>query len=54
MFCVDTLHPSQQFFNHVGSFSCLTSSKQRLKCLAQGHNAVPPVSQEPVTIRSQV
>ena len=29
------------------------STKQRLKCLAQGHNTVPLVSLLPVTLRSQ-
>ena len=28
-------------------FLGLTSTKQRIKCLAQGHNAVPQVKREP-------
>ena len=43
----DALHPSQQFFSYVGMFSCLSglkSTKQRITCLVQGHNTVPPVS----------
>ena len=32
----------------------LTSTKQRIKYLAQGHKAVSPVSLEPTTPRSQV
>ena len=53
--CVGALLPSQQFFNHVGMSSwILTSTKQRIKCLAQGHNTVPLVSLELMTLRSQV
>ena len=51
--CVDALHPSQQFFSHVGMFSCLhelTSTKGRIKCLAQGHNTVRIVSLELPTL----
>ena len=55
---LDSLHPSQQFFSYVGSPRrvCLggTSTKQGLKCLAQGHNPVPPVRPEPATFRSRV
>ena len=29
-------------------------NKQRIKCLAEGHNTVPPVSVELGTLRSQV
>ena len=50
-------HPSQQFFSHVGMFSCfhrLTSTKQRIKCLAQGHNTVRIVSLELPTLQSQI
>ena len=41
--CVNALHPSQQFFSHVGMFSCLhglTSTKQRIKvsCLRTHHS----------------
>ena len=42
--------PSQQFFSYVEMFSCLSglkSTKQWIKCLAQGHNTVPPVSISP-------
>ena len=28
LFCVDALHPSQQFFSHVGTFSCLPRLNQ--------------------------
>ena len=31
-----------------------TSTKQRIKCLAQGHNTVPSVSLEPATPQSEV
>ena len=31
-----------------------TSTKQRKKCLAQGHNAVPPVELEPATPQSRI
>ena len=31
-----------------------TSTKQRIKCLAQGQNTVPLVSLEPVTLQSQI
>ena len=41
----DSLHPSQQFFSHVGTGlpGLNLSTKLRIKCLAQGHKAVPPV-----------
>ena len=32
----------------------LTSTKQKIKCLAQEHDAVPPVRLDPVTPRSRV
>ena len=48
--CVDALHPSQQFFIHVGTLC----TKQRTKCHAQGHNTVPLLSLELTTLRSQV
>ena len=56
--CVDTLHPSQQSFSHVGTISCFPGvnqyiSKQRIKCLAQGHNTVPPENLKPANLRSQ-
>ena len=37
-----------------GVFPCKTSTKQRIKCFAQGLNAVPPVGLEPTTPRSLV
>ena len=58
--CIDVLHPSQQFFRNVGVISCLSrwnqfsTLLQRIKYLAQGHNAMPPVSLEPVTLQSEV
>ena len=39
--------PSQQFFSHIETISCLSGLnqfKQQIKCLAQGHNTVTPVS----------
>ena len=39
--CIDSLRPSQQFFSYVGMR--LLGLKQRIKCPAQGYNAVPPV-----------
>ena len=44
---VCSLHHSQQFLVIPGCFPVflgLTSTKQMIKCLAQGHNTVPPVS----------
>ena len=42
--CVHASCPSQLFFSHVKTFSSLPgldhSTKQRIKCLAQGHNTV--------------
>ena len=35
-------------------FLGLTSTKQRIKCLAQGHNAVPPVRLEPAAPQSRI
>ena len=35
-------------------FLSWTSSKERIKCLAQGHNTMPPVRLEPPTLRSWV
>ena len=40
--CVETLCPSQQYFRHVGTISCLpslpggTRTKQSIVCLAEG------------------
>ena len=45
--CVDALHPSQQFFNHVGMFACLSGLNQYK--IAQGHNTVPLESLKLVT-----
>ena len=50
--CFDSLHPRQQSFSQV--FLGWTSSKQRIKHLAQGHNTVPLVRIEPPTPWSQV
>ena len=47
--CFDSLRPSQQFFSYG-----LTSTKQGLMCLAQGHNTVMLVRLEPATPRSRV
>ena len=51
--CNDALSPSQHFLSHVGTFFCLSGlnrTKQRIKCLVQGHNTVPLVSLELVTL----
>ena len=46
--CVDAICLSQQFFSNVGTFFpfflCWTSTEQRIRCLAQGHNTLPLVS----------
>ena len=42
--CADALCPSQQFYSHVRTISGLPGMKQRIKYLAQGHNAATPVS----------
>ena len=47
--CVDALRPSQQFFSHVSWDEPATM--QRIKCLAQGHNTVPLVSLDLMTLR---
>ena len=52
--CIETLHPSQQFsvmLGHLSVFLCWTSTQHRIKCLAQGHNTVIPVSLELMTLR---
>ena len=54
---VDTLHPSQQFLSHVCMILVILAwtsicTKQRIKCFAQWHNMVPPVSLELATPRS--
>ena len=36
--------PFNNFQSCPDTFLSLTSAKQRIKCLAQGHNTVPPVS----------
>ena len=46
--CLDVLCPSQQFFSHVWAISYLPGLNKYYaenKCLAQGHNVVPGVSQ---------
>ena len=43
--CVDSLRPMQHFLSYTRTISCLhvlKTFKQRMKCLAEGHNAVPP------------
>ena len=53
--CFDSLCPSQQFFSHVGRVSLgWTSTKQRVKCIAQGHNTVSLVMLQPTNPRSHV
>ena len=51
--CIYVLCPHQQFFSvMLGHFPVLvdwTITKQRIKCLSQGHNTVPLVSLEFVT-----
>ena len=48
-------NPSQQFSVMSGRvFLGLTSTKQRIKCLAQGYNAVAPVRLKPTTPLSRV
>ena len=48
MFCLfDALSPSQQFFSHVATISCLpglSSTKLQIlvKCFSKGHNTVTP------------
>ena len=42
LLCINALPLIQQFFNHVW----VLFSVQRIKCHAQGHNTVPPVSLE--------
>ena len=36
--CLDASRSSQQFFSHISLVEPVT--KQRIKCLAQGHNTV--------------
>ena len=50
--CFDALHPSQQFFSHVVIISCLTSFKQQIDCLVQGHKTatLPAMSLELATL----
>ena len=49
--CVDSLHLRQEFFSYVGTGLPGLNQyyEQSIKCLAQGHNAVPPVRLEPTT-----
>ena len=44
--CVDALCSRQHFFSNIDMFFCLglISTKQRIKCLAHGHNVVHSVS----------
>ena len=43
-----SLHPSQQFFIHFGTvLPGLNYTKQRIKCLAQGHNKATPARLKP-------
>ena len=54
-FCLILYVPVNNFSVMSGQvFLALTSTKQRIKCLAQGHNAVPPVRLEPTTPQSWV
>ena len=41
-------------FSHVGDFLGKTSTNQKIKCLAQGHNIVPLVRLEAATPQSQI
>ena len=56
--CVGALCPSQQYFSHVGTFSCPlglnSANQQRIKCLAQGNNTLISRSLELATRRTQV
>ena len=58
--CFDPLHPSQQFSVISGRVYLPgwvyleTSTKQKIKCFAQGHIAVPPVRFQPPTPLSRV
>ena len=55
--CVDALHPNPSVNNFSVMLGCvflgLTITKQRIKCLVQGHNTVPLARLKPVTPRSQ-
>ena len=45
--CIDVLCTNQQLFSHVRTIFCLpglNQTKQRIKCLAKGHNTVTQVS----------
>ena len=49
----DSFHPVNIFSVKSGRvFLGWTSTKQRIKCLAQGHNTVPPVRLEPALVRA--
>ena len=53
--CFDSLHPCQQFFSHVGKgFPGLNQYEAEDKCLAQGHNPVPPLMLKPAIPGSRV
>ena len=49
-FQVEALRPSQQFLSHVGMFWVA----MKMKCLALGHNTVPSVRFDPMTLQSSV
>ena len=48
----DSLRPSQQFISYVGMGLPATSTKQRVKCLAQGQNAASPVGLKPLDLQT--
>ena len=51
--CVGASRPNQHFC-HVGLISYFIITKQRIKCLAQGHNNVTLATLELATFRSPV
>ena len=55
--CVNALQVINNFSvmsRHFTESLGWTSTKQRIKCLAQGHNTMPPLSLKLVTLRSQL
>ena len=46
--------PVNNFSVRLGCFLSLNNTKQNIKCLAPGHNIVPPVRLKSVTLPSQV
>ena len=57
LFVLMLLHPCQQFFSRVLTFSCLpglNQNKQRTKFLTQRHTTAPMVSLKLETLQSQV